>query len=368
MGYYYRDILHVSGHMSPELISKLRSRVVRSAEALLDEKGFVNFLDVLCGMQLLSPNALKAWQLGRIDYLEADIQVGNEKLQRVLVLLNDWAKAKGQEPGEAHYVRNSRAGTVELRVTVTGDPVQEKIWRTQYVSPKLTKTKREKLAAPVAPKLTVFQVVRDSKCSECGTEIEQDDLLTMEGTQALCMACAGLSDLEFLEAGDTALTRRATKYSPRTAVVVRFSRARKRYERQGILVEPQAIARAESECADDAEIRAVQREKAAVSRVAEDKVLTAEMTEAIRQLFPRVPANDAREIAAHTAVRGSGRVGRTAAGRKLDENALKMAVIAAVRHRYTDYDALLARGVERSEARERIAGKIEEMLERWRGR
>jgi hypothetical protein len=50
----------------------------------------------------------------------------------------------------------------------------------------------------------VFQVVRDSKCSECGTEIEQDDLLTMEGAQALCMACAGLSDLEFLEAGHRA--------------------------------------------------------------------------------------------------------------------------------------------------------------------
>jgi hypothetical protein len=101
-----------------------------------------------------------------------------------------------------------------------------------------------------------------------------------------------LSDLEFLEAGDTAPTRRATKYSPRTAVVVRFSRSRKRYERQGILVEPQAIARAESECAGDAEIRAVQREKAAVARVAEDKVLTAEMADAIRKLFPRCPAND----------------------------------------------------------------------------
>ena len=354
--------------MSPELTSKLQNRVVRAAEALLDDNGFVNFLDVLCGMQLLSPNALKAWQLGRIDSLETEIQVGQEKLQRVLVLLNDWAKAKGLEPGEAHYVRSSRAGTVELRVTVAGDPAQEKIWRTQYVSPKLTEAKREKLAAPAPPKLTVFQIARASKCSECGTEIEQGDLLTMEGTQALCMACAGLSELEFLPAGDTALTRRATKYSPRTAVVVRLSRSRQRYERQGILVEPQAIARAESECAGDAEVRAAQREKAAVARVAEDRVLTAEMAEAIQKLFPRCPPNDAREIAAHTAARGSGRVGRSAAGRKLDENALTMAVIAAVRHRYTDYDALLARGVERTEARERIAGEIEEITERWRGR
>ncbi len=354
--------------MSPEPTSKLQSRVVRAAEALLDDKGFVNVLDVLCGMQLLSPNALKAWQLGRIDFLEADIQAGNEKLQRVLVLLNDWAMARGLEPGEAHYIRNFRVGPVELRVTPEGDPAREKVWRTQYLSPKLTQAKREKLAAPAAPKLTVFQVARDSKCSECGTEIGQGDALLMEGTEALCLACAGLNDLEFLPSGDTALTRRATKYSPRTAVVVRFNRSRKRYERQGILVEPQAAARAESECAGDAEIRAVQRQKAAVARAADDKVLTAEMAEAIRDLFPGCPPNDAREIALHTAVRGSGRVGRSAAGRKLDKNALPMAVIAAVRHRYTKYDQLLARGVERAEAREVIAGEIGEILDAWLGR
>ena len=53
----------------------------------------------------------------------------------------------------------------------------------------------------------------------------------MEAEQPLCLACAGFGDLEFLAAGDVALTRRATKHSARNAVVVRFSRTRKRYER-----------------------------------------------------------------------------------------------------------------------------------------
>jgi hypothetical protein len=44
----------------------------------------------------------------------------------------------------------------------------------------------------------------------------------------------------FLPAGDAALSRRARKASTLSAVVVRFSRPRKRYERQGILVEPKA--------------------------------------------------------------------------------------------------------------------------------
>jgi hypothetical protein len=38
--------------------------------------------------------------------------------------------------------------------------------------------------------------------------------------------------------------------SPRHSVVVRFSRSRRRYERQGLLVEPQALAQAQRELAE----------------------------------------------------------------------------------------------------------------------
>jgi hypothetical protein len=41
------------------------------------------------------------------------------------------------------------------------------------------------------------------------------------------------------------LTRRAKARSARHAVVVRFSRSRRRYERQGLLVERQALAEAQ---------------------------------------------------------------------------------------------------------------------------
>jgi hypothetical protein len=49
-----------------------------------------------------------------------------------------------------------------------------------------------------------------------------------------------LASLEFLLAGDAALSRRA-KSARVYAVVVRFSRSRKRYERQDLLVQPQAL-------------------------------------------------------------------------------------------------------------------------------
>ena len=75
---------------------------------------------------------------------------------------------------------------------------------------------------------------------------------------------------------------------------------------------------------------------------------------------------EAAAIAAHTAARNSGRVGRTLAGRTLEEGALTAAVTAAVRHRPTDYDALLMSGVERNLARQKVADRVEDILDSWR--
>ncbi len=69
----------------------------------------------------------------------------------------------------------------------------------------------------------------------------------MEDAGPICLVCAGLNHLEFLPAGDSRVTRRAREASRLSAVVVRWSRTRKRYERQGIHAEKEAIERAESE-------------------------------------------------------------------------------------------------------------------------
>jgi hypothetical protein len=90
------------------------------------------------------------------------------------------------------------------------------------------------------------------------------------------------------------------------------------------------------------------------------------MKKEIAGLFPGCPPRDVAEIAAHTAARGSGRVGRTAAGRSMDEGALTAAVAAAIRHRRTNYDELLALGLDRDAARERVRDQVEEILADWR--
>ena len=76
----------------------------------------------------------------------------------------------------------------------------------------------------------------------------------------------------------------------------------------------------------------------------------------------------ARAIARHAAVRGSGRVGRSAAGRALEDRAVELAVVASIRHEDTSYDKLLMAGISRDEARALVRADADQILRGWRRR
>lgn len=149
-------------------------------------------------------------------------------------------------------------------------------------------------------------------CVGCGRPVERGQIILL-GRQAglRCAGCAGLGDLVLLPSGDAALTRRAVALSARSAVVVRFARARKRHERQGVLVEPAALEQAQAQCAQDAARREVQRAQRRVRDEAADREYVARFAGRIRELFPGCPAADTEAIARHACAKYSGRVGRS---------------------------------------------------------
>ena len=130
--------------------------------------------------------------------------------------------------------------------------------------------------------LVVFSILKDSRCADCRLEVARSRLLRMEKDRPLCLECADLGHLVYLPRGDVALTRRSRKYSTLSAVVLRFSRARNRYERQGLLVERAALERAESECLSDEAARAAARERAATTRAAADERYVAGFADQVR--------------------------------------------------------------------------------------
>ncbi|NMR30610.1 DUF2293 domain-containing protein [Crystallibacter degradans] len=346
------------------MAQSIEQRVARAAEEALKDHGYVAPVDVLVGMGWLQPMHRDRWRQGRIPYLELVVQAGLGKVSTAMRALPRWAHEQGLQPSKTDYIARTR-GRKTLRFSASGSPSIEQAYRTHWVSPNLSAAKRARVQeqASQPPDLVVVSPLKDWTCTACGG---QGGLLLMEDDGPLCMRCADLDHLTYLPAGDTALTRRARKASGLSAVVVRFSRSRRRYERQGVLVEEQALVDAEASCLADAEARTRRRARDEERRREADSQLADRMGGEISRLLPGCPPQRAAAIAAHTAARGSGRVGRTAAGQRLDQKALELAAVASIRHQDTDYDALLMAGIPREEARERVAEKVGEVLDHWR--
>lgn len=213
--------------------------------------------------------------------------------------------------------------------------------------------------------IVVFMIRRNTSCAKCRKEMSDGNLLTLRDEQPLCMDCAGLADLVFLPSGDPAVTRRAGKHSSRKAVVVRWARARKRYERQGTLVEQAAIDAAREESAADAAVREAKNKKAAAKREIEDKQYLVAFTAELKRLFPGCPAEEAAEIAQHACEKYSGRVGRSAGAKELDPEKIRLAVVAHIRHAHTGYDRFFGINVSKHEARRMVQAKIERVRAKW---
>jgi hypothetical protein len=219
----------------------LGDRVAKAAEEVLAARHSVSAIDILIGIGWLDPGAMERWRRGQIDCLEEAIQVNPLRTSEALQFFQSWGTARGLFASPTAYVDRTPQRRA-LRFSPSGDAEIEASYRTHWVSPELSETKRERLAekASRAPELVVVQPLnREWTCHRCGGT---GDLLMMETPGPACLRCLGLDDLEFLPAGDARLTRRVKANSIRYAVVVRFSRTRRRYERQGLLVEPQALA------------------------------------------------------------------------------------------------------------------------------
>lgn len=232
--------------MNPDNRKNLHERVVGAAESVLATQGYVTALDVLVGIGWLPQSTVGRWRRGQLPYLEHGIQTNPSRVSEAMALFYAWATARHLQPSETEHIARTPARPT-LRFSASGDSTTERLYRTLWVSRNLSEKKRERIKSEAScpPELVVIQPRNsDWKCHRCGST---GALLIMEEPGPSCLSCAGLASLEFLPAGDAALSRRAKANSEVHAVVVRFSRTRKRYERQGLLVQPQALRQAERE-------------------------------------------------------------------------------------------------------------------------
>ncbi|MEU6711129.1 DUF2293 domain-containing protein [Nonomuraea sp. NPDC046802] len=339
----------------------LARRVAEAAEIALANRKYVTFIDVVTGLRWLHSRHVDTWRQGRAATLAELAAVDEDRLRTTAALLRDWAQAKGLRPVETPYLAGTRDRR-ELRFTSRDG---QEAFRVHWLSPDLSEARVRRLteAQSKAPDLVAVSPLDAWTCAGCG---DTGPYLIMEEERPHCLTCADLDHLVLLPAGNAALSRRAKQESGLSTVVVRFNRRRKVYQRIGLLVEQEALDAAEERCLADEEVRLRRRERDQVRRAEQDVEFQARMAAEIARLFPGCPEGRAKEIAEHAGQRGSGRVGRTAAAKALDENAITLAVIASIRHLDTDYDRMLMSGVPRMEARELIKERIEAKLAEFR--
>ena len=91
-------------------------------------------------------------------------------------------------------------------------------------------------------------------------------------------------------------------------------------------------------------------------RIAKQKREIREFTQEIIHQFPNIKKEEAREIAERSVKTGSGNVGRCT-NLYLEERVYR-AVIAHIRHTYTNYDLLLHEGTHKDDARVEVSQEI----------
>ena len=227
----------------------LEEHIKTIAERVLKLQNYVTVIDVLLETGHLQFAHLDRWQRGEEPFLERVLQADRKKIKHVIRCFQEWAEKKGLEADEAKYFAKTCGPNKKLVFSKDSLDEIETLFKTYYFSIMLSKGQKQKIHDKLTalPELVVFSIIKESTCNKCGHILNKGNFLFKEQDHALCMKCARLENMVFLPSGDVKLTRRAKKYTKRYAVVVKFSRARKRYERQGLLVEEAAIKQAESE-------------------------------------------------------------------------------------------------------------------------
>lgn len=177
---------------------------------------------------------------------------------------------------------------------------------------------------------------------------------------------------QFVPRGDPALTRALLARGALRVVDER----RGKLVQVGVAATPESIAAAQAEVAATAGTRAVARERSRERREREEARYVVAFDAAVRRLFPSIPDRDREEIVQRTCEVGSRRVGRSAAAKDLDDEPIRLAVRAWIRHGHTDYDQMLDRaGVgrpfgraskeARRDARKEIGPRVDAVARAW---
>ena len=112
-------------------------RQMQEASAiLLEEKGYVSFVDVLMRIEKLTKADYDAWRFGRTSCLESVISVNLTKMNHLLRAFQQNARTGGLRPSRTAYLSWGRGPKRQLRFSKSSTPNIEEAYATHFLKPK----------------------------------------------------------------------------------------------------------------------------------------------------------------------------------------------------------------------------------------
>lgn len=113
---------------------KRAERVIAEIDRQIEERGYTAVLDVLIGIGMLSEEKFSEWKKGNLRCLEDVCSADLSKLHSVLKSIKAYAEETGLKPSIVRYSTDGR-NQIPLRFTMSGNPVLERLYSTQYLDP-----------------------------------------------------------------------------------------------------------------------------------------------------------------------------------------------------------------------------------------
>ena len=124
--------------LSPDFDENRNDLVIEMQEAsaiLLEEKGYVSFVDVLMRMGRLTKEDHDAWRFGKTSCLERVITVNLAKINHLLRAFKQHAQAGGLRPSKTVYLSWGKGQKRQLRFSKSGMPNIEEAYATHFLKP-----------------------------------------------------------------------------------------------------------------------------------------------------------------------------------------------------------------------------------------
>ncbi len=114
----------------------LAGHLREAATTLLEENGYISFVDVLLRMGRLTEEDHDAWRFGKTPCLENVITLNLAKIGLLLRSFQQYARSHDLRPSKTAYLSWGKGPKRQLRFSKSGTPALEDAYATHYLKPK----------------------------------------------------------------------------------------------------------------------------------------------------------------------------------------------------------------------------------------